>query len=245
MTTTDFGFEQIPAEEKKERVGKVFDSVATHYDLMNDAMSLGLHRLWKRFAVHLAGLREGQVVLDAAAGTGDLSALLAEKVGKNGQVWVTDINVNMLSEGRDRLIDRGLVRPLHYAQADAEALPFADEVFDCVIIGFGLRNVTHKNAALASMFRVLKPGGHLLILEFSKPKAWLHPLYDAYSFKVIPKLGEWITGDRESYQYLVESIRMHPDQETLKQHMEEAGFEKCDYYNCSAGIVAVHRGWKF
>lgn len=245
MKTTDFGFNQIPIEEKNQRVAGVFDAVAPRYDLMNDAMSLGLHRLWKRFAIQLSGAREGQVVLDVAAGTGDLSGLLAEKVGQKGQVWVTDINPHMLTEGRDRLIDRGLIGNLHYARANGECLPFADNAFDCAIIGFGLRNMTHKENALASIFRVLKPGGRLIILEFSKPNRWLQALYDTYSFTVIPKLGEWLAGDKASYQYLVESIRMHPDQLTLKRLMEEANFENCDYHNLCGGVVAVHRGWKF
>lgn len=245
MKTTDFGFNQIPIEEKNQRVAGVFDAVANRYDLMNDAMSLGLHRLWKRFAVQLSGIREGQVVLDVAAGTGDLSALLAKKVGRKGQVWVTDINAQMLGEGRDRLINDGFVGHLHYVRANGESLPFADHAFDCVIIGFGLRNITHKEDALASIFRVLKPGGRCIILEFSKPKRWLQPLYDTYSFSVIPKLGDWLAGDKASYQYLVESIRMHPDQLTLKTLMEQANFENCDYHDLCAGIVAVHRGWKF
>lgn len=245
MTTTDFGFEQVPTETKKQRVSEVFSSVASHYDLMNDAMSLGMHRLWKRFAVQLSGVRPGQTVLDIAAGTGNLSALLAKRVGKTGQVWVTDINFEMLTEGRDHLIDQGFIQPLQYAQADAEKLPFADNAFDCVMMGFGLRNVTHKDKALASILKVLKPGGCVIILEFSKPQAWLQSVYDAYSFNVIPKIGEWLINDSESYQYLVESIRMHPDQETLKQMMEEIGFENCDYHNVCGGVVAAHRGWKY
>lgn len=245
MKTTDFGFNQIPIEEKNKRVAGVFDSVAARYDRMNDAMSLGLHRAWKRFAIQLSGAREGQVVLDVAAGTGDLSALLAEKVGQKGQVWVTDINAHMLVEGRDRLIDRGLIGNLHFARANGESLPFADNVFDCVVVGFGLRNMTYKEKALASIFRVLKPGGRLIILEFSKPHRWLQALYDAYSFNVIPKLGEWIVGDRASYQYMVESVRMHPDQLALKALMEQANFEACDYYNLCGGVIAVHRGWKY
>jgi demethylmenaquinone methyltransferase/2-methoxy-6-polyprenyl-1,4-benzoquinol methylase len=245
MNTTDFGFKQIPIEEKTHRVTDVFNSVASRYDLMNDAMSLGLHRWWKRFAVQLSCVKKGNFVLDVAAGTGDLSKLLAEKVGEKGQVWMTDINASMLAAGRNQLIDQGLINNLYYARANAESLPFADNSFDCVTIGFGLRNVTDKAKALASMFRVLKPAGRLVILEFSKPVSWLQLFYDSYSFNVIPKLGEWLAQDKESYQYLVESIRMHPNQETLKSLMEQAGFEQCEYYNCCGGIVAIHRGWKF
>lgn len=245
MQTTDFGFHKIPVEEKNQRVAGVFDAVSSKYDLMNDAMSFGLHRLWKRFAVQLSGVKEGQCVLDVAAGTGDLSALLAKTVGPKGQVWVTDINSHMLTEGRDRLINQGLIDPLRYTQANAECLPFIDNTFDCVLIGFGLRNVTHKLNALTSMFRVLKPGGRLVILEFSKPQSWLRTLYDTYSFTLIPKLGQWLAGDKDSYQYLVESIRMHPNQDELKLLMEEANFENCDYHNLCGGIVAIHRGWKF
>jgi demethylmenaquinone methyltransferase / 2-methoxy-6-polyprenyl-1,4-benzoquinol methylase len=244
MKTTDFGFNQIPVDEKNRQVAAVFDSVAGAYDVMNDAMSLGMHRLWKRFAIHLSGVRAGQCVLDIAAGTGDLSRLLSEQVGERGQVWMTDINASMLAEGRNRLIDKGIIRNLHYVRANAECLPFADDKFDCLVIGFGLRNVTHKEKALASMFRVLKPGGRLIVLEFSKPKSFLQPLYDAYSFSVIPKLGSWLAHDKASYEYLVESIRMHPDQETLKNLMEDAGFENCEYHNICFGVVAVHRGWK-
>lgn len=242
--TTDFGFEKIPIEEKNRRIAAVFDSVTDAYDLMNDAMSLGMHRVWKRIAIHLSDVREGQRVLDVAAGTGDLSRLLASKVGPKGQVWMTDINAHMLTQGRNRLIDQGLIDNLHYVRANAECLPFGDDLFDCVVIGFGLRNVTYKERALASMFRVLKPGGRLIILEFSKPKTFIQPLYDAYSFNVIPKLGRWLAHDEASYEYLVESVRMHPDQETLKKLMEKAGFERCDYHNLCFGIIAVHRGWK-
>ena len=241
---TDFGFNQIPIDEKNQQVAAVFDSVASSYDLMNDAMSLGMHRLWKHFAIHLSGVRAGQCVLDIAAGTGDLSRLLSEQVGAKGQVWMTDINASMLTEGRNRLIDKGIIHNLQYARANAECLPFADDVFDCIVIGFGLRNVTYKEQALASMFRVLKPGGRLIILEFSKPKSFLQPFYDAYSFGVIPKLGSWLARDKTSYDYLVESIRMHPDQERLKGLMEGVGFEYCDYHNVCLGIVAIHRGWK-
>ncbi|MCU0934777.1 MAG: bifunctional demethylmenaquinone methyltransferase/2-methoxy-6-polyprenyl-1,4-benzoquinol methylase UbiE [Gammaproteobacteria bacterium] len=245
MPTTHFGFEQVPEEEKDRRVGQVFDSVASRYDLMNDLMSLGLHRLWKRYAIGVSGVREGQQVLDLAGGTGDLAALLAARVGASGSVVVVDINRSMLEVGRERLDDRGLVGNLRYAQANAERLPFAADRFDCVTMAFGLRNVTHKDAALASILRVLKPGGKLLVLEFSQVTVGaLKPLYDFYSFRGLPLLGRLVAGDSDSYRYLAESIRMHPDQETLKGMMQSAGFVRCDYLNLTGGVVALHRGWK-
>ena len=242
---TDFGFQSVPRPEKARRVRGVFDSVAARYDLMNDLMSAGVHRLWKRFALGLTQLRPGQQALDVAGGTGDLTAGMARQVGPDGLVLLTDINAAMLSQGRDRLIDEGLVGNARCLQANAEKLPFADDSFHCVTIGFGLRNVTDKAAALRSMHRVLKPGGQLLVLEFSKPVAALRPLYDAYSFHILPRLGQWVARDEASYRYLAESIRMHPDQETLKGLMQEAGLEDCRYHNLSGGIVAVHRGYKF
>ena len=241
----DFGFENVPWSEKQRRVRGVFDSVADRYDLMNDLMSGGVHRLWKRFALQLANMRPGQSVLDVAGGTGDLSAGLARQVGDTGLVVLTDINAAMLAQGRDRLIDEGLVDNVRCAQANAEKLPFADASFHCVTIGFGLRNVTDKPAALRSMWRVLKPGGQLLVLEFSRPNAALQPLYDAYSFKLLPKIGKVVAGDEASYRYLAESIRMHPDQETLLGMMREAGFEDCRYHNLTGGVVAIHRGFKY
>lgn len=244
--TTDFGYQKIPIAEKADKVADVFHSVARRYDIMNDLMSLGIHRYWKYFAITLSNVRAGQRVLDVAAGTGDLSVAFAKQVGKNGEVWFTDINASMLHIGRERLIDHGIVNPVRYVQADAESLPFPDNYFDCISIAFGLRNVTNKNAALHAMWRTLKPGGQLLILEFSKPVIpILQLLYEQYSFAVLPKLGQWVTGDASSYQYLVESIRMHPDQDTLKHMMTTAGLENCEYYNLTAGIVALHRGYKF
>jgi demethylmenaquinone methyltransferase/2-methoxy-6-polyprenyl-1,4-benzoquinol methylase len=241
----DFGFEQVPPRDKKERVRGVFDSVAPRYDLMNDVMSFGLHRLWKRFAIAQTGLRKGQAALDVAAGSGDLSALLARRVGPTGRVVVSDINARMLAHGRDRLLDRGVVGNVAFVEADAEALPFVSRTFHCVTIGFGLRNVTDKAAALASMFRVLKPGGRLVVLEFSKPHLGvLEPVYEAYSLQVLPRLGEWLAGDAGAYRYLAESIRRHPDQAELKALMEAQGFERCEYYNLSAGIVALHVGFR-
>lgn len=243
---THFGFETVPESDKSRRVGAVFDSVASRYDLMNDVMSFGAHRLWKRFAMELAGLHGGEHVLDVAGGTGDIARLLARKVGARGALVVTDINAAMLGVGRERLVDAGVVGNVSYIQADAERLPFPDDSFDCITIAFGLRNVTHKEAALASMRRVLKPGGRLLVLEFSRPRLpALEPMYDFYSFKVLPILGKLIAGDEASYRYLAESIRMHPDQETLKQMMQQAGLERCEYFNLSGGIVALHRGYKF
>ena len=242
---TDFGFQSVPRGQKAQRVRGVFDSVAGRYDLMNDLMSAGVHRLWKRFTLQLTHLRPGQQALDVAGGTGDLSAAMARQVGADGLVILTDINAAMLARGRDRLIDEGLVGNVRCLQANAEKLPFADDSFHCVTIGFGLRNVTDKAAALRSMRRVLKPGGQLIVLEFSRPAAPLRPLYDAYSFHILPRLGQLVAQDEASYRYLAESIRMHPDQETLKAMMQEAGLEDCQYHNLSGGIVAVHRGYKY
>ena len=244
--STDFGYTVVRKEEKAQRVRAVFDSVASRYDVMNDLMSAGAHRLWKRFALSLTGLRTGERVLDVAGGTGDLAVGLARQVGKSGLVMLTDINGAMLEAGRDRLIDAGLIGNVLCAQADAEQLPFPDESFDCVTIGFGLRNVTDKPRALAAMRRVLKSGGQLLVLEFSKPTSMaLESLYDAYSFKVLPLLGRIVAGDEDSYRYLVESIRRHPDQETLLSMMRDAGLEDCRYHNLMGGIVAVHRGYRY
>jgi len=245
-SSTDFGFQRVPRQEKARRVRGVFDSVADNYDLMNDLMSAGAHRLWKRFTLGLASLRPGQRALDVAGGSGDLAAGLARQVGELGLVVLTDINAAMLARGRDRLINEGCVAQVDYVQANAERLPFRDGLFDCVTIGFGLRNVTDKTAALASMRRVLKPGGQLLVLEFSHVAVpALKPLYDAYSFRVLPLLGRVIARDEASYRYLAESIRMHPDQETLLGLMRQAGLEDCRYHNLSGGIVAVHRGYRY
>ena len=246
MTTqnqTHFGYEQVAEAEKARRVAGVFDSVAQRYDLMNDLMSGGLHRLWKAFTIDRSGVREGSRVLDVAGGTGDLSLAFSRKVGKSGQVWLTDSNNSMLTNGRDRLADKGFLLPV--AQCDAEKLPFPDDYFDCVSVAFGLRNMTHKDRALAEMYRVLRPGGRLLVLEFSHVWKPLAPLYDFYSFKIIPRVGELVTKDEASYRYLAESIRVHPDQDALKLLMEQAGFEKVEYFNLTLGVVALHRGFKF
>ena len=243
--TTHFGYQTVAEADKAQRVRGVFDSVATRYDLMNDLMSLGVHRLWKRFAMQLTGVRAGQRVLDLASGTGDLAARLAGRVGPTGLVVMSDINAAMLAQGRDRMLDDGRVGNVRYAQLDAEALPFPAGSFDCVTIGFGLRNVTHKERALAEMHRVLRPGGRALVLEFSHPTAApLRAAYDLYSFQVLPRLGRLVANDEASYRYLAESIRMHPDQETLKGMMEAAGFERCDVHNLTGGVVAVHRGFR-
>lgn len=243
--TTHFGYQQVAVAEKAGQVRQVFDSVAPRYDLMNDLMSLGVHRLWKRHTVELAGVRRGQKVLDLAAGTGDLSERFAGIVGKEGRVIHTDINAAMLHQGRDRLINLGIAGNIHYAQVDAQALPFPGGHFHCVSIGFGLRNVTHKQRALEEMFRVLRAGGRALVLEFSHPENRpLRKAYDLYSFAVLPALGRLVAGDADSYRYLAESIRMHPNQETLQAMMEQAGFERCEYFNLSGGIVAIHRGCK-
>lgn len=243
MEKTHFGFKEVAENDKARHVAGVFSSVAGKYDLMNDLMSLGLHRLWKAFTIEVSGVRSGDRVLDVAGGTADLSLAFAKRVGERGEVWLTDINNAMLTRGRDRLLDHGFRMPA--AQCDGEKLPFPSNHFDCVTCAFGLRNMTHKEQALAEMTRVLKPGGRLLVLEFSKVWAPLTPAYDFYSFKVLPWLGKRVANDAESYQYLAESIRMHPDQETLKAMMEQAGLEKVEYYNLAAGVVALHRGYKF
>nr|VFK16546.1 MAG: demethylmenaquinone methyltransferase / 2-methoxy-6-polyprenyl-1,4-benzoquinol methylase [Candidatus Kentron sp. LPFa]VFK28109.1 MAG: demethylmenaquinone methyltransferase / 2-methoxy-6-polyprenyl-1,4-benzoquinol methylase [Candidatus Kentron sp. LPFa] len=241
---TDFGFQKIPLEDKVHRVADVFDSVADKYDIMNDLMSFGLHRLWKRATIMLSDVYAGQRVLDLAGGTGDLTRLMAQRVGESGFVVLGDINAAMLQKGRQRLINEGIVANIDYVQTDAEQLPFPDNSFDCVSIGFGLRNVTRKERALRAMQRVLRPGGRALILEFSRPAAPLRPLYDAYSFRILPWLGKLVANDSESYRYLAESIRMHPDQTSLKDMMIEAGFARCTYHNFTGGVVALHRGYK-
>ncbi|ATM98594.1 MULTISPECIES: bifunctional demethylmenaquinone methyltransferase/2-methoxy-6-polyprenyl-1,4-benzoquinol methylase UbiE [Proteus] len=244
--TTDFGFQTVDKDDKQTMVARVFHSVASKYDLMNDLMSFGVHRIWKRYTIEASGVRRNQRVLDLAGGTGDLTAKFSRLVGENGEVVLADINDSMLKMGREKLRDHGIVGNVNYVQANAEELPFPDNHFDCITISFGLRNVTDKAKALRSMFRVLKPGGRLLVLEFSKPV--LDPLskiYDAYSFHILPKIGQVIVNDAESYRYLTESIRMHPDQETLKGMMEEAGFDQVTYTNMTGGIVALHKGFKF
>jgi len=243
--TTHFGYREVDSDAKAGLVADVFHSVAARYDLMNDLMSAGIHRLWKRFTIELSGVRPGHSVLDIAGGTGDLAARFAELVGPQGRVVLADINDSMLKVGRDKLLDSGHVGNLEFVQADAQSLPFPDDSFDCITIAFGLRNVTDKDAALRSMYRVLKPGGRLLVLEFSKPRnELLGKVYDAYSFTVLPLLGRLVANDADSYRYLAESIRMHPDQETLKDMMEDAGFSRCDYHDMTGGVVAVHRGVK-
>lgn len=244
--TTHFGYQTVAKSDKADMVADVFHSVAAKYDLMNDLMSFGIHRVWKRFTIDCSGVRRGQRVLDLAGGTGDLTAKFSRLVGETGEVVLADINSSMLKVGREKLRNKGIIGNVSYVQANAEALPFPDNYFDCITIAFGLRNVTEKEKALASMFRVLKPGGRLLVLEFSKPQ--LEPLskaYDAYSFHILPRIGEWVAKDAGSYRYLAESIRMHPDQETLKQMMADVGFENTTYHNLTGGIVALHRGFKF
>lgn len=242
---THFGYRRVRSTDKARKVAAVFDSVAGRYDMMNDLMSLGVHRLWKRFVVGIAGVRPGQRVLDLAGGTGDLTRQFSARVGSSGQVILADINASMLAEGRRRLVDRGVLGNVAYVRADAERLPFADGSFDCVCMAFGLRNVTHKDRALRSIRQVLRPGGALFVLEFSRVTApLLRSLYDAYSFGILPRLGRLVAGDAESYRYLAESIRMHPDQDALKTMMEQAGLERCTYHNLSFGVVAVHRGYR-
>jgi demethylmenaquinone methyltransferase / 2-methoxy-6-polyprenyl-1,4-benzoquinol methylase len=243
MSETHFGFETVDEREKAQRVAGVFSSVAQKYDVMNDLMSAGLHRLWKKFAIEIAAPRPGERVLDVAGGTADLSSAFSKRVGKTGQVWLTDINNAMLTVGRDRLLDEGVIAPT--AQCDAEKLPFPDNHFDIVTVAFGLRNMTHKDKALAEMRRVLRPGGRLLVLEFSKVWKPLEKAYDLYSFKLLPWLGQKIAGDADSYRYLAESIRMHPDQAALKALIEDAGLERVEVFNMTAGVVALHRGYKF
>ena len=243
---TDFGYQKVPTDKKAEKVAEVFHSVAKQYDIMNDLMSLGTHRLWKRFAISIAKAHAGDKILDLAGGTGDLTKHFAKRIGDKGQIILSDINNSMLSVGRDRLIDQGFYQNINYVQANAESLPFADNDFNIITIAFGLRNVTHKDKALKEMFRCIKPGGKVIVLEFSKPAIKpLNPIYDLYSFKILPKLGKLIAKDADSYQYLAESIRMHPDQETLKQMMLTAGFDSVEYHNLSGGIVAVHVGQKY
>lgn len=242
MANTHFGFQNIPEAEKEKRVAAVFDSVADRYDLMNDLMSGGIHRLWKMQTIRHANVQAGEKVLDVAGGTGDLARAFFKKVGDSGEVWLTDINFEMLQRGRDRLLNEGIVLPS--AQCDAENLPFLSDYFDCVSVAFGLRNMTHKEVALKEMHRVLKTGGRLLVLEFSKITPALAPFYDFYSFKIIPKIGKLVANDFESYQYLSESIRMHPDQESLKTMMESAGFSRVSYHNMTFGVVALHIGIK-
>jgi demethylmenaquinone methyltransferase/2-methoxy-6-polyprenyl-1,4-benzoquinol methylase len=243
MGDTHFGYQSVPEAEKAARVREVFASVAGKYDVMNDLMSAGLHRAWKAFAIAQSGVRPGQRVLDVAGGTGDIARALAKRVGETGQVWLTDINASMLGVGRDRLLDGGIGLPV--AQCDAEHLPFRNDSFDLVTVAFGLRNMTHKEGALAEMRRVIRPGGRLLVLEFSRVWQPLSGAYDAYSFGLLPWLGRQVAGDEASYRYLAESIRKHPDQETLKTMMGEAGFDRVDYFNLTAGVVALHRGFKY
>lgn len=242
--TTHFGFKDVPWEEKQGKVAGVFHSVAQKYDVMNDLMSFGIHRIWKRFTIELSGVHKGQRVLDIAGGTGDLAAKFARLVGPEGEVVLADINESMLKVGRENLVDKGIAGNVQYVQANAEDLPFPDDHFDCITIAFGLRNVTDKDRALRSMYRVLKPGGKLMVLEFSKPNKALAQIYDLYSFKLLPLMGKLVANDADSYKYLAESIRMHPDQETLKGMMEAAGFEQCEYFNLTGGVVALHRGYK-
>ncbi len=244
--TTHFGFASVDWDEKEKKVAEVFHSVAKNYDLMNDLLSMGIHHLWKRFTVELSHVRPGQTVLDLAGGSGDLTRLLCKKTGEHGHVVLADINAAMLRVGRDRLLNEGLYKNITFVQGNAQYLPFIDNTFHCITIGFGLRNVTDKEEALRSMYRVCKPGGKIMVLEFSTPTIpGLKPIYDWYSFSLLPKIGKWFAQDEESYRYLAESIRMHPDQEHLKTLIEQAGFEGCHYYNLSGGIVALHIAYKY
>ncbi|WP_455209522.1 bifunctional demethylmenaquinone methyltransferase/2-methoxy-6-polyprenyl-1,4-benzoquinol methylase UbiE [Kaarinaea lacus] len=246
QNTTHFGYQKVPENEKVRKVADVFHSVADKYDVMNDLMSFGVHRLWKQYTIRLSGVKAGQRVLDIAGGTGDLAAKFSRMVGDKGEVVLADINASMLQVGRARLLDRGIAGNVTFVQANAECLPFPDNYFDLITIAFGLRNVTHIDRALKSMYQTLKPGGQLMVLEFSKAVApGLSPIYDAYSFKILPLMGKLVANDAESYRYLAESIRMHPDQETLKAMMEQAGFDRCEYHNLTGGIVALHRGFKY
>ena len=242
---THFGYSTVSPEEKTQKVRQVFESVADNYDIMNDLMSMGLHRLWKKFAIHIAAVRPNLKVLDLAGGTGDLAADLSKRVGNQGHVVLCDINSSMLARGRERMVDQGLIKNLSYVQANAECLPFKDNSFDCITMAFGLRNVTYKEKCLASAYQKLKPAGKFMVLEFSKPHTLLRPAYDTYSFSVLPWLGKTIARDEASYQYLAESIRMHPDQDTLKDMFADAGFDKCRYVNMTGGIVAAHIGYKY
>ena len=244
--TTHFGYQTVRTEDKVKKVGEVFHSVAASYDLMNDLMSMGVHRLWKRYTIELSAARPGQTILDIAGGTGDLTMKFSRLVGKTGKVVLADINDSMLLVGRDKLLDKGYANNIKYVQANAECLPFADNTFDCITISFGLRNVTDKQKALESMARVLKPGGRLLVLEFSKPtNPLMQKVYDRYSFSILPLIGKFVAKDADSYQYLAESIRMHPDQKTLKHMMRKAGLEQVEYHNLTNGVVALHRGFKY
>jgi len=242
---THFGYQEVTWDQKQDKVNAVFDSVANHYDIMNDLMSFGLHRLWKKFTLDISHVRKGQCVLDLAGGSGDLTQRLAEKTGQEGLVVLADINASMLKRGRERLLNRGYLQPVQYAQVNAECLPFEANTFDCITMGFGLRNVRDKEAALRSMFQVTKPGGRIMILEFSKPRAILDPLFQTYLFSVLPFLGKVIAKDADSYRYLAESIRVHPDAETLKQMIEKTGFRDCHYHRLSGGIVALHIAFKY